>query len=101
MASMASRRVLPVDLPAAVSLVQPLYQGQLVEGSIMLSPSKPEIGTKGTDLGLYPTFLMKLVTSLMISLKRASDHLVVSILLMATISCFTPRVKASRACSRV
>ncbi|KAL7355766.1 ankyrin repeat protein [Histoplasma ohiense] len=101
MASMASRRVLPEDLPEAVSLFQPLYQVQLGEGSIMLSPSKPEIGTKGTALGLYPTFLMKLETSLMISLKRDSDHLVVSILLMATMSCLTPRVKASRACSRV
>ena len=37
----------------------------------------------------------------MISLKRSSDHLVVSILLMATIICLTPRVYASRACSRV
>merc|ERR1712036_23458 len=91
MASMASRRVLPVAL-ALVSFSQPLYHGQLVEGSIMLSPLKPEIGTNGTCLGLKPTFLMKLDVSLMISLKRSSDHLVVSILLMATMSCLTPRV---------
>lgn len=47
--------------------VLPLYQGQLVEASIMLSPWKPEMGTKATVLGLYPTFLMKLETSLTIS----------------------------------
>merc|ERR1711988_223001 len=46
------RRVLPVDLPALVSFSQPLYQGQLVEGANMLSPLKPEMGTKGTVLGL-------------------------------------------------
>jgi hypothetical protein len=39
-----------------------------------------------------PTFLMKLDVSLTISSYRDSDHLVVSILLMATISCLTPRV---------
>merc|ERR1712000_679033 len=33
-------------------LLQPLYQGQLAETSIMLSPLNPEMGTKGTDLGL-------------------------------------------------
>ena len=51
MASMASRRVLPVAL-ALVSFSQPLYQGQLVEGSTMLSPLKPEMGTNGTCFGL-------------------------------------------------
>src|ERR1700761_1783839 len=51
MESMASRRVLPVDL-VLVSFSQPLYHGQLVEASIMLSPLKPEMGTKGTCLGL-------------------------------------------------
>jgi hypothetical protein len=56
------------------------------------SPCQPEIGTKGTDLGLYPTFLMKLEVSLTISSYRDSDHLVVSILLMATMSCLTPKV---------
>ena len=74
MASMASKRVLPLDFPALVSLSQPLYHGQLGELSIMLSPLKPEIGTKGTDFGLNPTFLMKLEVSLTISAKRASDH---------------------------
>jgi hypothetical protein len=51
MLSMASRRVLPEDL-VLVSFSQPLYHGQLLDGSIMLSPLKPEIGTKGTVLGL-------------------------------------------------
>merc|ERR1712093_417083 len=63
---MASRRVLPEDLPALVSFSQPLYHGQLEELSIMLSPLNPEIGTKATVFGLYPTFLMKLEVSLVI-----------------------------------
>ena len=40
----------------------------------MLSPCQPEMGTKATDLGLYPTFLMKVEVSLIISLKRSSLH---------------------------
>ena len=40
----------------------------------MLSPCHPEMGTKATPLGLYPTFLMKLEVSLIISLKRSSLH---------------------------
>uniref|UniRef100_A0A0A9DWI7 Uncharacterized protein n=1 Tax=Arundo donax TaxID=35708 RepID=A0A0A9DWI7_ARUDO len=36
--------------------VGPLYQSRLVDLSIMLSPSKPEMGTKGILSGLYPTF---------------------------------------------
>src|SRR6201992_809025 len=43
MASMASSRVLPLLL-VLVSFSQPLYHGQLVDGSIMLSPLKTEIG---------------------------------------------------------
>ena len=42
----------------------------------MLSPCQPEMGTNATVLGLYPTFLIKLEVSLMISLKRDSDHYV-------------------------
>ena len=67
MASMASRRVLPVTSPDLVSFFHPLYQGMLVVASTMLSPCHPEMGTKGTFLGLNPTFLMKLEVSLMIS----------------------------------
>src|SRR2546421_5530938 len=52
MLSMASRRVLPEDLPALDSFSQPLYHGAFEETSIMLSPLKPEIGTNGTLLGL-------------------------------------------------
>jgi len=40
----------------------------------MLSPCHPEMGTNATALGLYPTFLMKLEVSLIISLKRSSLH---------------------------
>ena len=40
----------------------------------MLSPCQPEMGTKATVLGLYPTFLMKLDVSLIISSNRLSDH---------------------------
>ena len=123
MASMASKRVLPLVAPALVSLFHPLYQGMLADSSNMLSPCHPEMGTKGTDLGLYPTFLMKPEASLTISSYRSPDHcgreksdrqrrvmattnkprltLQVSILLMATMSCLTPRVKASKACSLV
>jgi len=43
----------------------------------MLSPCHPEIGTKATVLGLYPTFLMKPEVSLIISLKRSSDHYII------------------------
>ena len=50
-ASIASSKVFPVTL-VFVSFSQPLYHGQLVELSIMLSPLKPEIGTNGTVLGL-------------------------------------------------
>merc|ERR1712142_1458961 len=53
MLSRASNKVLPDCLPASlVSFSQPLYQGMLVDGSIMLSPCQPEIGTKATDFGL-------------------------------------------------
>lgn len=68
MASMASSKVFPLAVPALVSLVHPLYQGMLVLSSLlgsanafkcrfdmtysMLSPCHPEMGTKGTDLGL-------------------------------------------------
>jgi len=37
--------------------VFPLYHGMLVDFSIMLSPTHPEIGTNGILSGLYPTFL--------------------------------------------
>ena len=67
MQSIASKSVFPELLAAFVSFSQPLYHGQFGETSIMLSPLKPEIGTKGTDLGLNPTFLMKLEVSLTIS----------------------------------
>merc|ERR1719300_1920681 len=49
------------------NMIHPLYQDMLVEGWIMLSPCHPEIGTNGTAAGLYPTFLVKLLTSLEIS----------------------------------
>merc|ERR1712156_538893 len=72
----------------------PLYQDMLVEGSNMLSPCHPEMGTKATAAGLYPTFLMKDWTSLMISSKRAPEYggSVESILLTPTMSCLTPKV---------
>ncbi|KAG6557671.1 hypothetical protein Mapa_000434 [Marchantia paleacea] len=43
-------------LSSASSSVGPLYQSKFVDLSIMLSPSKPEMGTKGILSGLYPTF---------------------------------------------
>ena len=71
MASIASKRVLPLTAPALVSLDQPLYQAMLAmighkywlqmcdqhethlgDSSNMLSPCHPEMGTKATALGL-------------------------------------------------
>jgi hypothetical protein len=52
MASMASKRVLPLTAPDFVSLVQPLYHVMLGDSSNMLSPCHPEMGTKATALGL-------------------------------------------------
>merc|ERR1719336_1882367 len=66
-ASRASRRVMPLALPSFLSTFQPLYQDIFWEALIMLSPCQPEIGTNGTAAGLYPTFLMKPETSLLIS----------------------------------
>merc|ERR1719442_19359 len=66
-ASRASRRVIPLALPSFLSTFQPLYQDILSEALIMLSPCHPEMGTKGTATGLYPTFLMKPATSFWIS----------------------------------
>merc|ERR1712183_978114 len=96
--------VLPVFvLPSFVSVVHPLYHGILPDASIMLSPCHPEIGTKATVLGLYPTFLTYPSTSFLISVNRFSEYggSVLSILLTPTIICLTPRVKASKACSLV
>uniref|UniRef100_A0A7C9CLT8 Uncharacterized protein n=1 Tax=Opuntia streptacantha TaxID=393608 RepID=A0A7C9CLT8_OPUST len=87
----------------ASSRVGPLYQSRLVDLSIMLSPSNPEMGTNGILSGLYPTFLRYDETSFTISSYLALEYLgvVASILLQQQIICFTPRVKARRACSRV
>merc|ERR1719189_990491 len=65
--SRASRRVMPLALPSFLSTLHPLYQDMLVDAWIILSPCHPEMGTKGTEAGLYPTFLMKPETSLLIS----------------------------------
>merc|ERR1719323_742308 len=52
MASRASKRVVPFAFPSLRVISQPLYQDMLVEGSNMLSPCHPEMGTKGTAAGL-------------------------------------------------
>merc|ERR1719383_338120 len=67
MESRASRRVMPLALPSFLSTFHPLYQDMFSEALIMLSPCHPEMGTKGTATGLYPTFLMKFWTSFWIS----------------------------------
>merc|ERR1719456_989506 len=92
--SRASRRVVPLALPSLRSTFHPLYQLMLVLVCNILSPCQPEIGTNGTATGLYPTFLIKPDTSFLISSNLASLYggSVESILLTATISCFTPRV---------
>src|SRR5438105_13054110 len=93
-----------MDSPDLLSFCLLLNQGMFADFTIMFykirrfakrsdtSPCHPEMGTKATVLGLYPTFLMKLDVSLTISSYRDSDHLVVSILLIATMSCLTPKV---------
>merc|ERR1712048_255535 len=60
----------------------------------MLSPCHPEMGTNGTAAGLYPTFLIKDWTSLMISSKRAPEYggSVESILLTPTMRFHTQSV---------
>lgn len=92
MESRASMRVLPSAFPSLRSIAHPLNQGILSLGSSMLSPCHPEMGTKGTALGLKPTFLMYEDTSRLISSKRTSEYggSVLSILLTPTISCLTP-----------
>merc|ERR1719245_2783316 len=92
--SRASKRVVPEAFPSLRSTFHPLNQSMLVEVSNMLSPCHPEIGTKATAAGLYPTFLMNPLTSFWISSKRALLYggSVESILLTPTMSCFTPKV---------
>merc|ERR1712136_338713 len=62
--------------------------------SVLILARHPEIGTKATAAGLYPTFLMNPLTSFWISSKRALLYggSVESILLTPTMSCFTPKV---------
>ena len=55
MESRASKSVVPLRVPSLEVTSQPLYQDMLVEVSIMLSPCHPEMGTKATAAGLYPT----------------------------------------------
>lgn len=52
--NLTSMRHLPSTLPSLRSMVQPLNQGILSEGSSMLSPCQPEMGTNATVAGLYP-----------------------------------------------
>uniref|UniRef100_A0A1B0BS81 Uncharacterized protein n=1 Tax=Glossina palpalis gambiensis TaxID=67801 RepID=A0A1B0BS81_9MUSC len=51
-ASKASIKVLPSTLPSLRSTVQPLNQGIFSDGSNILSPCQPEIGTNATLAGL-------------------------------------------------
>jgi hypothetical protein len=48
--------------------VGPLYQGMLVDFSIILSPLNPEMGMNLTISVLYPIFFKKEITSVLISL---------------------------------
>merc|ERR1712048_71931 len=67
MESRASSRVVPEALPSFLSMAHPLYQDIFWLVCNMLSPCHPEMGTKGTAAGLYPTFLMNPDTSFWIS----------------------------------
>mmetsp|Transcript_5101 Transcript_5101/g.15266 ORF Transcript_5101/g.15266 Transcript_5101/m.15266 type:complete len:240 (-) Transcript_5101:179-898(-) len=68
-----------------------------------LSPVQPDVGILGTLAGLYPTFFKYRSISFEISSYLSFDQFtdLSSILLHATIICFTPSVNASSACSRV
>src|SRR3989337_512945 len=83
--------------------VGPVYQGILSLFLIRLSPVQPETGIKLIFSTLKPTILSIRETSFLISsylsLLQVTDAS--SILLTATISCLTPKVKARNACSRV
>ncbi|KAF9799326.1 hypothetical protein SFRURICE_000834 [Spodoptera frugiperda] len=59
-------RHLPSTLPSLRSMVQPLNQGILSEGSSMLSPCQPEIGTNATVAGLYPSASNLCITCLVV-----------------------------------
>src|SRR4030043_1845698 len=74
----------------------PVYHGILSLFLIKLSPVQPETGTKLTFSTLKPTILSILETSFLISSYRSLLQLTVvsSILLIATINCRTPKVKA-------
>src|SRR5207245_8622201 len=88
---------------SAATMVGPLYQDIFVDGFTMFSPLYELIGMNGTLSTLYPTDFRSWVTSVLISLNRASEYsgFVASILLIATISCSTPRVLARKMCSFV
>ena len=57
-----SLTLLDLNSPSLVP-AHPLHQPMLALVCNMLSPCHPEMGTKGTAAGLYPTFLMKPDTS--------------------------------------
>ena len=82
---MASRRVLPLDLPALDSLSQPLYHGALGGDVNHVVAVEARDWDEWNGLWVVADLLDEVAeVSLMISLNRSSDHLVVSILLMAT-----------------
>src|SRR5947209_6908672 len=72
---------------SAATMVGPLYQDIFVDGFTMFSPLYELIGMNGTLSTLYPTDFRSWVTSVLISLNRASEYsgFVASILLIATI----------------
>merc|ERR1719474_1165051 len=72
--SRASSRVVPLALPSFLSTFHPLYQDMLSLVLSMLSPCHPEMGTKGTPAGLYPTFLINPETSFWISSNLAWEY---------------------------
>mmetsp|Transcript_49010 Transcript_49010/g.96120 ORF Transcript_49010/g.96120 Transcript_49010/m.96120 type:complete len:205 (-) Transcript_49010:1189-1803(-) len=92
------------SLSIACSRVPPVYHArreELGDNSLMLSPVSPDTGTKVTADGLNPAVLRKGLTSSSICAKRVGSLLMLSILLTATMSCDTPRLRARMACSLV
>src|SRR3989442_11885982 len=74
----------------------PLYHASLDEGFVMFSPLYELIGMKGIRSTLKPETFSKPVNSVFSSVKRFSEYsgFVASILLIATMSCSTPRTFA-------
>ena len=79
----------------------PLYHGILSDIVATLSPVHADRGTNGISAGLIPTVFRSFPTSALIALNFSSLNSTSSILFIAIINCFTPRVFIKKTCSLV